>query len=89
MKHCQKCGKLLTDPESVKRGFGPDCAESAADAVSSGLQRIGTSEGELQSFSDKRQRLILLALARGCERDARLFLAVGRGHLMIRKDEAA
>ena len=22
---CRKCGKRLTDPESIKRGFGPEC----------------------------------------------------------------
>lgn len=89
MKYCQKCGKQLTDPESIQRGFGPDCAESATVAITSGLTRIGTTEMELAEMTEKRQRLILMALARGCDRDARLFLAVGRGHLMIRKDEAA
>lgn len=24
---CQKCGKRLTDPESMKRGYGPECWE--------------------------------------------------------------
>ena len=24
--HCGRCGKLLTTPESVTRGFGPECA---------------------------------------------------------------
>lgn len=85
---CQKCNKPLTDPESVKRGFGPDCAESAAAAVSSGLARIGTDEAELAGMPEKRQRLILMALARGSERDARLFLAVGRGQLLIRTEAA-
>ena len=22
---CQKCGKKLTDPESIERGYGPEC----------------------------------------------------------------
>lgn len=22
---CRKCGKKLTDPESIKRGYGPEC----------------------------------------------------------------
>lgn len=22
---CQKCGKKLTDPESMRRGYGPEC----------------------------------------------------------------
>lgn len=25
--NCQKCGKKLTDPESMKRGYGPECWE--------------------------------------------------------------
>ena len=25
---CQKCGKKLTDPESIRRGYGPECWES-------------------------------------------------------------
>ena len=24
---CQKCGKKLTDPESIKRGYGPECGQ--------------------------------------------------------------
>jgi len=24
---CQKCGKKLTDPESIKRGYGPECGK--------------------------------------------------------------
>lgn len=27
---CGKCGKPLTDPESIKRGIGPECAKSMA-----------------------------------------------------------
>lgn len=22
---CQKCGRKLTDPESIERGYGPEC----------------------------------------------------------------
>lgn len=25
--NCQKCGKKLTDPASIKRGYGPECWE--------------------------------------------------------------
>lgn len=81
--NCQKCHKPLTDPASIARGLGPDCAESAAAAITSGLERIGTTEAELAGMPEKRQRLILMALARGNERDARLFLAVGRGQLIV------
>ena len=27
MVNCVRCGKALSDPESVKRGYGPECAE--------------------------------------------------------------
>lgn len=27
MKRCYVCNRLLTDPESVKRGVGPECLE--------------------------------------------------------------
>ena len=26
---CRRCGRRLTDPASVKRGIGPDCAAKA------------------------------------------------------------
>lgn len=29
---CGRCGAVLTDPESIARGFGPDCAERMAVA---------------------------------------------------------
>ena len=25
---CQKCGKKLTDPDSIRRGYGPECWNS-------------------------------------------------------------
>lgn len=25
--HCRHCGRRLTDPKSVRRGYGPECAE--------------------------------------------------------------
>lgn len=27
---CRRCGRLLTDPESVSRGIGPDCESKGA-----------------------------------------------------------
>lgn len=27
---CQKCGKKLTDPESIKRGYAPNAGNSTA-----------------------------------------------------------
>lgn len=28
---CQKCGKRLTDPESMQRGYGPECWSQISD----------------------------------------------------------
>lgn len=30
---CQKCGKKLTDPESIKRGYGPECWETISGQI--------------------------------------------------------
>lgn len=40
---CQKCGKKLSDPESMRRGYGPECW-----AVISGIEhdRKGGEERE-------------------------------------------
>ncbi len=27
---CQKCGRRLTDPESMRKGYGPECWEKLA-----------------------------------------------------------
>jgi hypothetical protein len=32
--HCARCGRLLTDPRSVKIGMGPVCARKARQASS-------------------------------------------------------
>jgi hypothetical protein len=37
--HCRYCHRPLTDPESVARGVGPVCAESAAAHTLSLFQR--------------------------------------------------
>lgn len=29
---CGRCGRLLTTPDSIQRGLGPECAEKAAQA---------------------------------------------------------
>jgi hypothetical protein len=33
MAHCRRCGRELTDPESIERGFGPDCYGEATGSV--------------------------------------------------------
>lgn len=34
---CQKCGKQLTDPESMIRGYGPECWGEIVRAVASAM----------------------------------------------------
>jgi len=38
---CLRCGKLLTDPESIRRGYGPECFRIQIDWKQN---RIGFSE---------------------------------------------
>ena len=35
---CQKCGRRLTDPESMIRGYGPECWEEIVDAVREAME---------------------------------------------------
>lgn len=30
--HCRRCGRTLTDPESIERGLGSECVKSAVSA---------------------------------------------------------
>lgn len=41
---CQKCGKKLTDPESMNRGYGPECWSQLTGIPI----RVGTKEGALE-----------------------------------------
>lgn len=34
---CQKCGKKLTDPESIKRGYGPEMTDQQWEGYKSGF----------------------------------------------------
>ena len=43
---CQKCGKKLTDPESMQRGYGPECW-SQISCISSADSAGSVNEAEL------------------------------------------
>lgn len=49
---CQKCGKKLTDPESMRRGYGPECW-SRISGISTGRKVESTTEdiqGQMNIF---------------------------------------
>ncbi len=50
---CQKCGKKLTDPDSMKRGYGPECWASITgiSADTGEKKKEKQIEGQM-SFSD-------------------------------------
>lgn len=45
---CQKCGKKLTDSESMRRGYGPEC--STAQALDDALRGSDMPEEEKQAY---------------------------------------
>lgn len=47
---CQKCGKKLTDPESMRRGYGPECG--TAQALDAALEGSDMLEKEKQAYKD-------------------------------------
>lgn len=76
---CSICGKVLTDSESVKVGYGPDCAEKRAAALSG----IGSSAEEIEALVNdpaaaRWVRLVFAALRRKSQRDARQFIQAAR-----------
>lgn len=44
---CGRCGRMLTDPESIARGLGPDCAEAIGAIKASRKDRAGELLDEL------------------------------------------
>ena len=36
---CQKCGRKLTDPESIARGYGPECWGEILEIVRSAVRK--------------------------------------------------
>lgn len=46
---CQKCGKKLTDPESMRRGYGPNAGHRLAEF----LRLILADQGAKPTFPDK------------------------------------
>lgn len=54
---CQKCGKKLMDPESMRRGYGPECWSqisgiSAADSCGSGSEADLPGQMTIFDFPD-------------------------------------
>ncbi len=50
MTDCGRCGKPLTDPLSVLRGFGPECSKLVEADRSASQEHLG---GELGPFRDE------------------------------------
>ena len=42
---CRRCGRILTDPESIKRGIGPECENKESRA------------GKQNSIFDKKRKI--------------------------------
>lgn len=44
---CIRCGRPLTDPESIERGFGPECfgMATSSSAVSTRVRKVGLRHG--------------------------------------------
>ena len=50
--HCRHCGRRLTDPQSVRRGYGPECAQKLGIIVTvepkrRGRRRVRPSDRQL------------------------------------------
>src|SRR5688572_16394640 len=52
---CQNCGRHLTDPESIQRGIGPECASIAA--AGGGTLRYRVLESDKRVLAWARDRL--------------------------------
>ena len=90
--YCGLCGRHLTDPQSIKQGCGPICAEKALSFLSA----CGTSDAEidiLRSIDDQyinRQiRLFYGAMFAGRRKDATHFMMMARRRNDEREREVA
>lgn len=52
MHRCRACHRLLTDPVSIKHGFGPECLKRAAEAGQAPLDALT----ELATFQRQRRQ---------------------------------
>jgi hypothetical protein len=52
MHRCRACHRLLTDPVSIKHGFGPECLKRAAEAGQAPLEALA----ELSAFQSSRRK---------------------------------
>lgn len=46
---CQRCGRKLTDPESIQRGYGPECWAELTGHYSSVIKE-GSSSGDVDQI---------------------------------------
>ena len=49
---CQKCGKKLTDPESMRRGYGPECWAQISGVEATGIEEKSEEDipGQMDIF---------------------------------------
>ena len=50
---CQKCGKKLTDPESMARGYGPECWSQITGEPTNSSTKVGDEDeisGQMNIF---------------------------------------
>lgn len=52
MHRCRACHRPLTDPVSIKHGFGPECLKRAAEAGQAPLEALA----ELSAFRSSRRK---------------------------------
>jgi hypothetical protein len=78
---CQICKRQLTNPESISRGIGPECAARYADLVGAAGSSVAEVES-LESLNDPKVNRWLNSArqAIGCRRlgDAEMFLGAAR-----------
>lgn len=62
-RKCSECGRILTDPESVKLGYGPDCAEKVSSNVAAIGAKFGITAEQWSRFQQKTPSLARNAYA--------------------------
>lgn len=50
---CQKCGKKLTDPESMARGYGPECWSQITGEPPDSNAKVGERLGMFDGRKEK------------------------------------
>lgn len=55
MNNCRNCGRGLTDPESIQRGLGPECAHIAAGGGTLRYRILTSDKRVLKNFQQRLQ----------------------------------